>query len=83
MPGVAVGDVVVIDAGSVTKSMATSGATLASGSFQTFLVDNYGTKLDALNGVSVVPEPGTWTLLLAGSVGMLAGARRARFPRRA
>lgn len=66
VPGVAVGDTVVLNAGSLTTASAFSGALPASGSYQTFLFDESGAKLDAMNGTSV-PEPSAWTLLLAGA----------------
>ncbi len=69
--GVAVGDLVVLNAGTLTTPGNFAGVPPASGSFQTFLIDGNGNKLDAVNGVSVVPEPSTWALLLGVGAGLL------------
>ena len=70
-PGVVVGNTVVLQAGTLTTANNFAGAPPASGSYQTFITDGQGNKLDAVNGVSAVPEPDTWTWLLVG-VGALA-----------
>ena len=70
LPGVAVGNTVVLTAGTLTTSGNFAGAPPAGGSFPTFVFDGFGTKLDAVNGVSVVPEPSTWALLGVGVAGL-------------
>ena len=78
-PGVAVGNTVVLNAGTLTTTSNFAGAPPASGSYQTFLSDGNDDKLDAVNGVSAVPEPSTWALLgmsVAG-LGVVTLRRRA------
>ena len=69
-PGLAVGDTVVLGAGTLTTVGNYAGAPPAGGSFQTFITDGPGNKLDAVNGVSAVPEPSAWTLLGTGTLGL-------------
>ncbi len=78
MPGVAVGNVIVLNTGTLTSIQNFAGASPAGGSFPTFLVDNNGTRLDAVNGVSAAPEPSTWALLSVGAslVGVATWHRR-------
>jgi hypothetical protein len=84
LPGVAVGDVVVLNAGTLTTTGNFAGALPAGGSFQTFLFDGEGNKLDAVNGVSVpvsVPETSsTLPLLLVGGAALLGLGRCVRRP---
>ena len=77
-PGVAVGNTVVLDAGTLTTTGNFAGAPPASGSYPTFLVDAYGQRLDVVNGVAA-PEPSTWALLGLGgatALGLTLGQRR-------
>ena len=69
-PGLAVGDTVVLGVGTLTTTGNYAGAPPAGGSFQTFIADGAGNKLDAVNGVSAAPEPSTWALLGAGILGL-------------
>ena len=47
-----------------------AGAPPVGGSFPTFLFGDQGTRLDVVNGVSVVPEPSTWARLGVGLAGL-------------
>ena len=77
---VAVGNTVVLSAGTLTTDDNFAGAPPSGGSFQTFVVDNSANRLDAVDGVSVAPEPGTWALLGlgAGLLGLTLRRRAAR-----
>lgn len=74
-PGVEVGDVVVLSAGTLTTRVNYPGAPPAGGSFETFLFDGSGTKLDLDNGVAA-PEPSTWALVGIGAGGLSLAMRR-------
>ena len=79
MPGVAVGNTVTLNAGTLTTTGNFAGAPPAGGSFQTFLFDGNGNKLDAVNGVAgPVPEPSTWALLGVGAGALGFDLRRRR-----
>ena len=70
-PGVAVGDTVVLNAGTLTTNGNFAGAPPAGGSYQTFLFDDEGIRLSAGNGIAgAAPEPSTWAAVLGG-VGVL------------
>lgn len=78
-PGVTLGSVVVLNAGSITTNNTFAGAPPANGAYQMFLYDNgSGARLNAAGGTTV-PEPSTWALLLAGAglTGLMV-RRRAR-----
>ena len=79
MPGVAVGDTVVLQAGTLTTSGNFAGAPPASGSYPTFIFDGYGDRLDVVNGVAgPVPEPSTWALLAVGTAAFTLALRQRR-----
>ena len=70
-PGVAVGDVVALDAGTLTTTEDFANLPPASGSFQTFIFDSGLNRLDAVDGISV-PEPSTW-VMIGTSFALLVG----------
>ena len=76
MPGLAVGNTVVLNAGTLTTTGNFTGAPPASMSYQTFLTDGNDDKLDAVNGVSAAPEPSTWALMDLGAAGVGLTLRR-------
>jgi hypothetical protein len=78
LPGVAPGSVITLTAGTLTTTFDVPGAPPSNGSFTTFIVDGNGTR-NSTDGVSVVPEPATWGLLLGG-FGLLASVLRFRRP---
>lgn len=79
LPGVAVGDTVVLNTGTLTTTANFAGAPPASGSYQTFITNPAGSQLDAVNGVSAAPEPSTWAFVAAGMglLGVTLHRRRA------
>ena len=77
----AVGDTVVLSAGTLTTTSDYAGAPPADGSYKTFVINFAGNKLDAVDGVAgVVPEPGTWAggALLLGAAGLALRRRATR-----
>ena len=72
--GLRIGDIVTLDAGTMTTDDAFAGAPAASGSFTSFIV--YSSKTDStqvstMSGIPyAAPEPSTWALLGVGAVGM-------------
>ena len=72
---VAVGDTVRLLAGTLATTSNASGAPPPSRAYQTFVTDGNGTRLDALDGLSV-PEPATWALLSCGAAGWVLALRR-------
>jgi hypothetical protein len=70
LPGAALGSTVVLNAGTLTTTAADASAPPANGSYQTFLFDASGDKLDMVNGLAIAPEPSTWALLGLGGAGL-------------
>lgn len=70
-PGVQIGDTVTLNAGTVTTTANFNGASPANGAYQTFLTDDFGNRMTALNGVAgAVPEPSTWAAVALGAAGL-------------
>jgi hypothetical protein len=78
LPGVSVGNVVTLTAGSLTTTSNVAAAPPANGSYQTFITDGNGSTLEAVNGIAV-PEPSSLALATLGGAGLLLMlARRLR-----
>ncbi len=66
LPGVGVGEIVLLTAGTLTTTGNYTGTVPASGTYETTLVDDFG---NFIADARVVPEPSTWALLGLGAVG--------------
>ena len=74
LPGLAIGDVVVLSSGFLTTTANFSNPAPAGGNFGSYLTDGNGNSV----AVAAVPEPSTWALALGGLgvLGLVQGRRR-------
>jgi hypothetical protein len=81
LPGVSVGNTVILSAGTLTTTSNFAGAAPASGNFQTFIIEGYGAKISTFGTTAGgnVPDSGaTVALLGVGLLGLFSFARISR-----
>lgn len=75
VPGLAVGDVITLNTGTLATIGPVFANAPASGSFESFIFNEIGDRISS-NAVSTVPEPASLALMGAGFVGLAGAARR-------
>jgi hypothetical protein len=77
LPGVSVGDTVLLSAGALTTTGNIASAAPTNGVYTTFIVQNNATSISGsgISSAAAAPEPASLSLLALGGLGMLAKRR--------